>query len=110
MDTIGPIGYCELNTLMDDAFPKGALNYWKSNFLTQLSDDAIDTMVNAFSKCPAPLGQVLLEHFHGRVTQIPISETAVPHRSEAFNFLALSQWLETSDNDLCIGWAEQTRP
>jgi hypothetical protein len=29
--------------MLDAAFPKGALNYWKSNFLTRLSDDAIDS-------------------------------------------------------------------
>jgi FAD/FMN-containing dehydrogenase len=105
MDTIGPIGYCDLNMLLDGAFPRGALNYWKSNFLAQLSDKAIDTMVEAFAACPAPLGQVLIEHFHGAVTRVPVADTAVPLRNEAFNFLALSQWLDPNDNETCIAWA-----
>ena len=41
MDAMGPIPYCALNGMLDPAFPKGALNYWKSQFLTDLSDDAI---------------------------------------------------------------------
>jgi hypothetical protein len=105
MDTIGPISYCDVNQLMDGAFPRGALNYWKSNFLAQLSDDAIDTMVEDYKACPAPLGQSLLEHFHGAVTRVPVDATAVPYRNEGFNFLALSEWLEPAESDSCIAWA-----
>src|SRR6059036_3331919 len=43
MDMMGPIPYSALNTILDPAFPKGALNYWKSQFLTDLSDEAIRT-------------------------------------------------------------------
>ena len=42
MDALGPISYCQLNSMLDAAYPKGALNYWKSSFLSQLSDDAIE--------------------------------------------------------------------
>jgi hypothetical protein len=32
--------------------------YWKSSYLTQLSDDAIDTMIACFAQCPSlPLEQ-----------------------------------------------------
>ena len=41
MDALGPIPYAALNGMLDAAFPKGALNYWKAQFLTDLSDDAI---------------------------------------------------------------------
>ena len=40
MDAMGPIPYCALNGLLDASFPKGALNYWKAQFLTDLSDEA----------------------------------------------------------------------
>src|SRR5262245_10243364 len=65
MDAMGPIPYCQLNGMLDGAYPKGALNYWKSSFLAQLSDAAIDTLVDCFARCPTPMGQLLLEHFHG---------------------------------------------
>jgi FAD/FMN-containing dehydrogenase len=39
---VGPISYSALNQLIDGAFPKGAFNYWRSTFLRELSDDAID--------------------------------------------------------------------
>src|SRR5439155_1694731 len=48
MDMMGPIPYSALNTILDPAFPKGALNYWKSQFLTDLSDEAIRTLLDCF--------------------------------------------------------------
>ena len=108
LDTVGPLTYCQLNAMLDAAYPKGALNYWKSNFLTHLSDAAIDTMIEGFARCPSPMGQVLLEHLHGVVTRIGSGETAFPHRAEGYDFLVVSEWMEPAHTDRCIAWARET--
>jgi len=108
MDAIGPMPYCQLNGMLDAAYPKGALNYWKSSFLAQLSDEAIETMIECFARCPTPMGQLLLEHFHGAATRVPVSDTAFPHRLNGCNFLVLSEWMEPSNTDRCIAWACET--
>ena len=77
--------YAQLNAMLDAAYPKGALNYWKSSFLSRLSDDAIRTMIECFARCPTPMGQLLLEHFHGAVTRVGSTDTAFPHRAEGYN-------------------------
>ena len=33
IDAIGPMPYCQLNGMLDGAYPRGAFNYWKSSFL-----------------------------------------------------------------------------
>jgi FAD/FMN-containing dehydrogenase len=58
LDALGPLPYCQLNGMLDAAYPKGALNYWKSSFLARLSDEAIDTMIECFARCPTPMGQL----------------------------------------------------
>ena len=63
MDAMGPITYCAQNALFDAALPRGALNYWKSQFLTDLSDEAIRVMVDRFESCESPMSQLLIEHF-----------------------------------------------
>jgi FAD binding domain/Berberine and berberine like len=108
IDTLGPMPYCQLNGMLDGAFPKGALNYWKSSFLTQLSDDAIDTMIECFARCPTPMCQLIMEHFHGAITRVGVSDTAFPHRSEGYNLLIVCEWLDQQDNDRCITWARET--
>lgn len=108
MDALGPMPYCQLNSMLDPAYPKGALNYWKSSFLRELSDEAIDTMIECFARCPTPMGQLLMEHLHGAATRVPVNDTAFPHRSQGYNFLVLCEWIEQADNDRCIAWARET--
>jgi FAD/FMN-containing dehydrogenase len=108
MDAIGPLSYCQMNSMLDDGYPRGALNYWKSSFLASLSDEAIRTMIDCFTQCPAPMGQLLLEHFHGAVTRVRPTDTAFPHRTEGYNLLVLSQWADPKDNDACVRWARNS--
>jgi len=108
MDAVGPLSYSQMNVMLDANYPKGALNYWKSNFLTELSDAAIETMIECFEDCPTMMGQLLLEHIHGKVARIGVTDTAFPHRREGYNFLVLAQWMDPRDTGLCIGWARET--
>ena len=108
LDGVGPIPYCQLNSMLDANYPKGALNYWKSSFLTELDDAAIDTMIDCFARCPTPMGQLLLEHVHGAATRVGISDTAFPHRREGYNFLVLAQWIDPAATAACIAWARET--
>jgi FAD/FMN-containing dehydrogenase len=108
MDAIGPMPYCQLNGMLDAGFPKGALNYWKSSFLARLSDDAIDTMIDCFARCPTPMGALLLEHFHGAATRVGVGDTAFPHRADGHNLLVLSEWMDPAKTELCIAWARKT--
>lgn len=104
LDAIGPMPYAELNGMLDEGYPRGALNYWKSQFLASLSDDAIRTMIDRFESCPTPMGQLLIEHFHGAVTRVGASDTAFPHRQAGYNMVILGEWMEPADNERCIAW------
>jgi FAD/FMN-containing dehydrogenase len=108
LDTIGPMSYSQVNSMLDAAYPRGALNYWKSNFLSALSDEAIRTMIDCFAKCPTPMGQLLLEHFHGAVTRVGVTATAFPHRAPGYNLLVLSEWLDPKDTQVCTAWARDS--
>ncbi len=105
MDALGPTPYCQLNGMLDAAYPKGALNYWKSSFLAQLSDNAIDTMIESFARCPTPMGQLLLEHVHGAATRVAVGDTAFPHRAAGYNLVVISEWMESANTDRCVAWA-----
>ena len=108
IDTIGPTSYEATNTMLDAGFPRGALNYWKSSFLENLSDAAIDTLVARFAVCASPLSGLVLEHFHGAATRVGVHETAIPHRREGYNLLVMSEWLDSGDNARNIAWARDS--
>lgn len=108
MDVLGPIPYATLNTILDGSFPKGALNYWKSHFMETLTDAAIDTLIERFAACPTPMGQLMLEHFHGAATRVPVTETAYALRAEGFNTLIVSEWTDPAQTDACVAWGRET--
>jgi FAD/FMN-containing dehydrogenase len=108
MDMIGPISYAAINSMLDAGFPKGALNYWKSSFLSKLSDEAIDIMIDCFARCPTPMGSMLLEHFHGAACRVPQNATAFPHRTESYNLAVLGEWMTPADSEKCIAWTRES--
>ena len=108
MDVIGPMPYPAVNMLFDAGFPRGALNYWKSNFLTALGDTAIDTMIERFAATPSPMSALLLEHFHGAATRVGPTETAFPHRTVGYNFLTVGEWLDAAASPANVAWTRDT--
>ncbi len=108
MDVIGPMPYTQLNGMLDESYPRGARNYWKSHFLEALPDAAIDMLVDRFLACPSPLGQIAIEAFHGAATRLPVDRTAYAMRASGFNTLVLSQWQHVADDAPGVAWARDT--
>jgi FAD/FMN-containing dehydrogenase len=106
--TVGPMSYCDVNTMLDAGYPRGARNYWKSHFLPQLTDEAIRTMVGCFEKCPSLMSEIYLEHMHGAAVRVGIAETAFPLRTPGYNSLILAQWMDPADDEQCIKWARES--
>jgi FAD/FMN-containing dehydrogenase len=105
---VGPMPYPIMNTLLDDAYPKGALNYWMSSFTTGMPDELIDSVVGRFASVPSPMSAIIFEHFHGAVTRIAPTATAVPHREEGFNLLFPSEWMDPADTAANVAWTKDT--
>jgi FAD/FMN-containing dehydrogenase len=105
---VGPMPYPVMNTLLDAGFPDGALNYWLSSFARGLPDALIDTAVERFATVPSPMTAMLFEHFHGAVTRIGATETAVPHREPGWNLLIPSVWTDAADTEANVGWTRET--
>ena len=108
MVQVGPMPYPQMNTLLDAGYPAGALNYWLSSFTRGLPDALIDTAVERFATVPSPMTAILFEHFHGAVTRIGESDTAVPHREPGWNLLLPSVWTDPADTDANIKWTRET--
>jgi FAD/FMN-containing dehydrogenase len=110
LDVIGPMSYCQINSLIDADYPRGARNYWKSSFLTELSDDAIEAMMDSFARCPTTTRGCgfVLEHVHGAATRVPVTATPFPHRAEGYSLVVLAQWTDPAEDERCIAWARQS--
>jgi FAD/FMN-containing dehydrogenase len=105
---VGSMPYPVMNTILDAGYPSGALNYWLSSFTRGLTDELIDIAVERFADVPSPMSAILLEHFHGAVTRVGVTETAVPHRDEGWNLLIPSVWTDPADIEANVAWTRET--
>jgi FAD/FMN-containing dehydrogenase len=105
---VGSMPYPVMNTLLDGGFPPGSLNYWLSSFTRGLPDELIDIAVERFATVPSTMTSILFEHFHGAVTRVGATETAVPHRDQGWNLLIPSVWVDPVDNEANIAWSRDT--
>ena len=100
--------YSDVNAQYDFGFPDGALNYWKSSFFNDLSDEAIESMTRDFAQCPSPMSILMIEDVHGAATRVPVTATAVPHRAVGFNLLIPSVWRDPAQTDVNVEWTRRT--
>ena len=87
-DTYERMPYSTAQTMGDFLWTRGSYNYWKSNFMKSLSDQAIDTILGFVATVPSPRTVVVLEHdgdsawsrVSGRCHRIRSSKLALQHR------------------------------
>ncbi len=93
LDTIAPISYVQLNTMFDAAFPYGGVQrYWKSSFLKELGDDALEILVDRAGTMRSPMSMVGFFHVHGAATRVDPNETAFGLRDDQWDYDVISQW------------------
>jgi FAD/FMN-containing dehydrogenase len=108
LSQVGPVPYPAMCTILDDGYPRGAINYWKSTFLRGLTDEVLDALVASFAEAPPPMNAIVVEHFHGEVTRVPMLSTAVPHRDESYNVLIPGEWMDPADTETNVAWVRDT--
>jgi FAD/FMN-containing dehydrogenase len=106
-DSVRPMTYREIQSMFDPALPGGRLNYWKSNFLRELSDRAIETLVAHFSEVPSPFATIALEPFGGAVGRVGVDETAFPHRLAHYSLVILGIWTDPAEQATHVRWVRE---
>jgi hypothetical protein len=74
---IQPMPFPQMQTLLDGAFPDGNHNYWKSTFLREFSDEAIDVLVEHANGATSPLTGVVIEYYGGVASRVGTHPLAV---------------------------------
>jgi FAD/FMN-containing dehydrogenase len=101
-----PMPYVAVQQLIDEGNRPGRQNYWTSDFLSELPDEAIDTLVAAASRPRSPFSAVTLVPGGGAVARIPENATAFGQRTAPWNIHYQSVWEDPADAKAIIA---QTR-
>lgn len=97
VDGIGLKPYVEHQTMFDAAQPAGRCNYWKTSYLRELSDAAIEAMVESARRTTSPLSLLALYQLGG----------AARLGEAAFCLNVAATWLDPAEGDRHVAWARQ---
>jgi hypothetical protein len=104
-DLVQPMPYCARQTLLDEPNAQhGPHRYWRSAFTEQISDELIDTLVEAAGRFSSPLSALIFFYVHGAATRVANSETAFAARQPQWDFDAIAQWTNPDESTTHIAW------
>jgi FAD/FMN-containing dehydrogenase len=104
-DMSGPTPYVGVQTGFDPLFPRDTLRaYWKSQYLDELTDAAIDTIAAKAGDRPAPLTLVNTFHMGGAIADVGEEETAFAQRSAPYMISIDGMWTDEADDDANVAW------
>ena len=105
MDAVQRMPLPAMQKLLDDAFPDGAHNYWKSTFVRELSDEVIDLLVEHANRARSPMSAVVMELYGGAAGRVGRAETAFAQRQAEYDIGIMAQWTDPSESETHIAWA-----
>jgi FAD/FMN-containing dehydrogenase len=105
VDLTGEKRYTEIQTMLDFTAPAGMNYYFKCPFLCELSDKAIQTIVEYSESLPTEQTQVVLEHMHGVASRVPATATAFGLRRIQYSINIMPAWNDPALAEKCIDWA-----
>lgn len=106
-DAVGPMRFVDAQQILDDAYPKGARNYWSASNHHTLSDNTIDRLVELAASMPTPQSDILICQLGGAIDDVAADATAYPHRGVAFSVTPGARWMDEAQDDECLAWIRE---
>jgi FAD/FMN-containing dehydrogenase len=107
-DDVGPKSYAEVQSIFNPAvFPHGMQRYWKSSFLKNPPDAALDIALEYADQMASPHSMILLYLVHGAASRVPSEATAFGLRDTLWNLDVIGQWTDQAAADQHIPWVRE---
>jgi FAD/FMN-containing dehydrogenase len=104
-DMSQPMPYTAVQSAFDPFFPRQTLRaYWKSQYLDELPDDAIDALAARAMDRPGPMSLVNTFHLGGAVHDVGPEGSAFAERSSPWMVSFDSMWGDASNDASAIAW------
>lgn len=89
-EMVGPVPYPAINGAFDALFPTGIRQYWKGNFVKELTDEAIAEHVRHGPNAPTVSSTMHLYPINGACHRVASDATAFGHRDANFSMVIIA--------------------
>lgn len=103
---VGAQPYTAWQQAFDPLLAAGARNYWKSHNFSTLDDRLFDVVLQYIDKLPSPQCEIFFGAIGGATARPASDSAAYPHRDAQFVMNVHGRWADASDDQRCIGWAQ----
>jgi len=106
MDFAGPIPWPVLQGMFDALYPSGLQWYWRSDFVEEISDEAIDLHLKYAAELPTGHSTMHLYPINGAAQRIGRGDTAWSYRDANFVQVIVGVDPDPANNPRMIQWAQ----
>jgi hypothetical protein len=103
-DGLKPTTFTAHNSSLDPGQPHGKYYYWKSEYVTSLPDDAIETLVAFAANMTSPYSRLAAFHLGGATRRIDEQAMAVSHRDAEYVIAINTGWADPQDSEKQVTW------
>lgn len=104
---IGVQPYTAWQQAFDPLLTPGARNYWKSHNFAQLSDGALDAIIEFAGKLPSPQCEIFIGTIGGQTTRVAPDAMAYSSRDAKYVMNVHGRWETAAEDERCIAWARE---
>jgi FAD/FMN-containing dehydrogenase len=104
---VGAMPLPMLNSVFDPLYPKGLQQYWKADFMNELSDDAIAQHVKYGSEIPTMLSTMHIYPINGATHRIGKNDTPWNYRDAIWAQNVVGVDPDPANNEKIISWAKE---
>jgi FAD/FMN-containing dehydrogenase len=105
-DLLVPRPYTEVQSMLDASWTPGFHNYWKSDYLDGLPDEAIDAIVDHAMAISSPVSDVKVIPLGGAFARPDERFSAFAHRQAPALININSRWADAAETDRHVEWTQ----
>jgi FAD/FMN-containing dehydrogenase len=107
LDGVGPVSHQALQSMFDALYPAGEQWYWKSDFVNEIPDAAVDLHVQFAAELPTWKSTMHLYPIDGVAGRVPREVTAWNYRDAHWGMVIIGVSRDPADNDRMTAWARE---
>jgi len=104
VDGIKAMDYVAIQKLWDETDPRATASYMKAGFVTRISDDLIDALIDGIEPHPERSIMSYFQSGGGAIGRVPSDATAFPHRYSRHDMFATVSWPSGASPDTHIAY------
>jgi FAD/FMN-containing dehydrogenase len=102
---LAEVPYVQVQSAGDATFPRGQRYFWKAQFMRELTDGAIDALLESYARAPSERCLAVMQQVGGAIARVPVSETAYAARDALYDCFPIAIWEDPDQDEAHSRWA-----